>query len=357
MSAEDLDASRVDPDKVAPLWEEDTNVKNCVGCDVKFSMMKRKHHCRACGRIFCDTCSPHKDELPESFDMKGPQRTCDMCHLNLEKCFWARSRRMSKTEGESSSSNLPGWFPQLRLDADPAAADRPDVPTVHAELMQKLKDLCSEPEDHWARKFDKKGVKLDVKKMKDSALVVVRCEMQVDASLGKVIAIYNDKSLWGSWQPDMLKCQTLETINEDAEYIYVLYKVPVLDNRDVCIYSAWINGTVNDPQAKGAKSLISTSVGHPLGTSVRGTVRAKINLGLAQFVASEKDGRPHTTITSYFHTDPRGIIPPRIVNSAIGKTVDQMAQMIKFMESSDIPEPEKLPADGDDSGATKTALV
>ena len=52
---------------------------------------------------------------------------------------------------------------------------------------------CSEPEDHWARKFDKKGVKLDVKKMKDSALVVVRCEMQVDASLGKVIAIYNDK--------------------------------------------------------------------------------------------------------------------------------------------------------------------
>ena len=53
-------------------------------------------------------------------------------------------------------------------------------------------------------------------------------------------------------------------IDEKSEYIYVLYKVPVLDNRDVVIYSAWCNGSVTDPSQKRTKSLISTSVAHPL---------------------------------------------------------------------------------------------
>jgi hypothetical protein len=46
--------------------------------------------------------------------------------------------------------------------------------------------MSSEPEDHWAAKISKKGIQLDVKKLKDSALVVVRCTMMVKVSFEKV---------------------------------------------------------------------------------------------------------------------------------------------------------------------------
>lgn len=36
-----------------PRWEKDSDVTNCRGCSVKFTLIKRKHHCRACLRIFC----------------------------------------------------------------------------------------------------------------------------------------------------------------------------------------------------------------------------------------------------------------------------------------------------------------
>jgi len=38
----------------APEWAEGDN---CYRCRVEFGMFTRKHHCRACGQIFCDKCS------------------------------------------------------------------------------------------------------------------------------------------------------------------------------------------------------------------------------------------------------------------------------------------------------------
>jgi len=55
------------------MWEMDDNVTNCRQCDVMFSMMKRKHHCRHCGGIFCETCCK---EIPGT---KTRDRQCDGC--------------------------------------------------------------------------------------------------------------------------------------------------------------------------------------------------------------------------------------------------------------------------------------
>ena len=38
-------------------WVDDTSVTSCPKCDVEFSMMRRRHHCRQCGGIFCWQCS------------------------------------------------------------------------------------------------------------------------------------------------------------------------------------------------------------------------------------------------------------------------------------------------------------
>lgn len=35
-------------------WVPDRDVNNCFKCDEKFhSIIRRKHHCRYCGQIFC----------------------------------------------------------------------------------------------------------------------------------------------------------------------------------------------------------------------------------------------------------------------------------------------------------------
>ena len=38
------------------LWEKNESILICRGCDLEFQTFNRKHHCRSCGGIFCDTC-------------------------------------------------------------------------------------------------------------------------------------------------------------------------------------------------------------------------------------------------------------------------------------------------------------
>ena len=37
-------------------WIKDDSVNNCYSCNTPFTLFKRKHHCRSCGRIFCFYC-------------------------------------------------------------------------------------------------------------------------------------------------------------------------------------------------------------------------------------------------------------------------------------------------------------
>ena len=47
-----------------PIWEQDEQVKMCNECHSEFSFWIRKHHCRQCGKIFCDDCSKQRVMLP-----------------------------------------------------------------------------------------------------------------------------------------------------------------------------------------------------------------------------------------------------------------------------------------------------
>ena len=46
-------------------WVNDNSVTKCHRCGVAFGFMTRRHHCRMCGRIFCDPCSGVKVVIPE----------------------------------------------------------------------------------------------------------------------------------------------------------------------------------------------------------------------------------------------------------------------------------------------------
>ncbi|XP_057325171.1 RUN and FYVE domain-containing protein 2 isoform X2 [Microplitis mediator] len=64
----------------APTWANDRLVTNCKGCNREFNLTRRKHHCRNCGKIFCNSCSDNTIALPNS---AKPVRVCDECHVFL----------------------------------------------------------------------------------------------------------------------------------------------------------------------------------------------------------------------------------------------------------------------------------
>lgn len=61
----------------AHSWAPDDAVSHCNNCHLAFSMFWRKHHCRYCGRIFCDPCTKWRAKLPRDLDNfpKSPEPT------------------------------------------------------------------------------------------------------------------------------------------------------------------------------------------------------------------------------------------------------------------------------------------
>ncbi len=66
------------PTIVAPVWMQDNTKTNCVLCDTLFTTFVRRHHCRQCGRLVCNTCSPHRIILGHVHRTQT-QRVCTSC--------------------------------------------------------------------------------------------------------------------------------------------------------------------------------------------------------------------------------------------------------------------------------------
>ena len=61
-----------------PPWVPNQNQPACARCELEFTFYRRRHHCRLCGHIFCDDCSPYKTPIP-AFGWVSPVRVCRTC--------------------------------------------------------------------------------------------------------------------------------------------------------------------------------------------------------------------------------------------------------------------------------------
>lgn len=68
---------------VRPRWIPDDAQDNCMFCSKEFDFVNRRHHCRNCGLLVCDSCSPHKLLLPPEFGIRDPERVCNTCYETL----------------------------------------------------------------------------------------------------------------------------------------------------------------------------------------------------------------------------------------------------------------------------------
>lgn len=61
-----------------PVWVPDQLVVACSCCNAAFTLFRRRHHCRACGQIFCAECSKFTKNL-NCWGYKDPVRVCESC--------------------------------------------------------------------------------------------------------------------------------------------------------------------------------------------------------------------------------------------------------------------------------------
>ncbi|XP_026667581.1 zinc finger FYVE domain-containing protein 9 isoform X2 [Ceratina calcarata] len=69
--------------KQPPFWVPDSYAPSCMLCDVKFTVLKRRHHCRACGKVLCNKCCNMKYKLQYQGNIDS--RVCVPCYQLLTK--------------------------------------------------------------------------------------------------------------------------------------------------------------------------------------------------------------------------------------------------------------------------------
>merc|ERR1712137_1319234 len=87
-----------DPDDIAPVWIPDKLLKNCMLCDVKFTTINRRHHCRKCGKLVCGACSGKK------YKLENMGKVCRVC----DECFDVLSGTTSKATPKGSRLSVAG---------------------------------------------------------------------------------------------------------------------------------------------------------------------------------------------------------------------------------------------------------
>ncbi|XP_041943230.1 hepatocyte growth factor-regulated tyrosine kinase substrate isoform X7 [Alosa pseudoharengus] len=119
----------------APDW---VDAEECHRCRVQFGVMTRKHHCRACGQIFCGKCSSKYSTIPK-FGIEKEVRVCEPCFEQLNK----------KSEGKAPSvapSELPPEYLTSPLSQQSqvwdATAPPPQMPPKRDEAaLQEEEEL------------------------------------------------------------------------------------------------------------------------------------------------------------------------------------------------------------------------
>jgi len=78
------------------------NASNCTKCSTSFGFLTRKHHCRACGGTYCDSCSKQTLALPE-YGLMDPVRVCDACII--KRTSKSKEKKSSITDTHKSTSS------------------------------------------------------------------------------------------------------------------------------------------------------------------------------------------------------------------------------------------------------------
>ncbi|XP_063098052.1 hepatocyte growth factor-regulated tyrosine kinase substrate isoform X2 [Cavia porcellus] len=117
----------------APDW---VDAEECHRCRVQFGVVTRKHHCRACGQIFCGKCSSKYSTIPK-FGIEKEVRVCEPCYEQLNK----------KAEGKATATtDLPPEYLTSPLSQQSQLPPKRDETALQEEEELQLALALSQSE-------------------------------------------------------------------------------------------------------------------------------------------------------------------------------------------------------------------
>ncbi len=98
-------ASQIYP-KNNKKWINGDVLENCQLCNIQFTLLNRRHHCRACGCVFCGTCCSKYIEIPSDlvsipeeipnyfsmnmFNKSSQKMVCNLCYDKVNNLIAVR---------------------------------------------------------------------------------------------------------------------------------------------------------------------------------------------------------------------------------------------------------------------------
>eukprot|EP00659_Diplonema_papillatum_P003432 gene3432-5374_t len=114
-----------------PNWVADADAKGCRLCRKPFSLTRRRHHCRACGGVFCHGCSAGSRYV-ETY--RSVQRVCATCEGDSVSPPPSPATSVSRHASDSLTKGVP----------------RQDVALMHAVLRVSRRFLTEFPSHSFA---------------------------------------------------------------------------------------------------------------------------------------------------------------------------------------------------------------
>ena len=130
-------------------WAPDGEVAECTECYRRFGLFRRRHHCRACGQIFCGRCLPRSLKLDPAtatvdFAHGVPSKCCNLCYeserdfLEGDGAASDAGRQRAGTVSVGEVTNLQATLKQARQQAQ----DR------QGELEELQRHVAAQDERH-----------------------------------------------------------------------------------------------------------------------------------------------------------------------------------------------------------------
>lgn len=128
-----------------PFWIPDNEALSCMLCAIKFTILKRKHHCRGCGKVLCGTCTNYKAKL-EYLDNRE-ERVCAICFRILSSDIHGEvngDHENDVTLDPSNPSEYSSTVPPTN-QAQASSSDPPATVFVPVGVLKKSDQRRGEP--------------------------------------------------------------------------------------------------------------------------------------------------------------------------------------------------------------------
>lgn len=119
------------PGTYPPEWLPDTEADSCMTCDSPFTLIKRRHHCRACGKIFCGECCKFRAKLLYLDNKEA--RVCSNCLSLIRTLF------LANTTAQNCGIDAPVTNQNAAPEPTPSGSQQPTQSTNATRVHGVLK--------------------------------------------------------------------------------------------------------------------------------------------------------------------------------------------------------------------------